>query len=365
MFDKLFGKLRKEIGIDLGTANTLVYVKNRGIVINEPSVVAVNTRTEQILAVGNEAKEMLGKTPPHIVTTRPLVSGIISDFEVTEKMLKYFIDKVYEDTLNFMTRPTVIIGAPLEITEVELKAVNDAATSAGARDVHIVQEPMAAAIGARRDVHIVQEPMAAAIGARLPIREPVGNFIVEIGGGTTEIAVISLSGIVTWKSIPIAGDELNRNIIQYARDNFNLLLGEKQAEEMKIKIGSAIELNEPMQFPMRGRDLVTGLPKEIMINDSHVRDAISRSLKTIIDNIKAAIEITPPELVADIHERGIILSGGGALLRGFDQLIARAAEIPVRIADDPLTSVVRGTAILLDEPELLAEVVINPQRRDV
>lgn len=348
MFDKLFGKLRKEIGIDLGTANTLVYVKNRGIVINEPSVVAVNTRTEQILAVGNEAKEMLGKTPPHIVTTRPLVSGIISDFEVTEKMLKYFIDKVYEDTLNFMTRPTVIIGAPLEITEVELKAVSDAATSAGAREVHIVQEPM-----------------AAAIGARLPIREPVGNFIVEIGGGTTEIAVISLSGIVTWKSIPIAGDELNRNIIQYARDNFNLLLGEKQAEEMKIKIGSAIELNEPMQFPMRGRDLVTGLPKEIMINDSHVRDAISRSLKTIIDNIKAAIEITPPELVADIHERGIILSGGGALLRGFDQLIARAAEIPVRIADDPLTSVVRGTAILLDEPELLAEVVINPQRRDV
>jgi rod shape-determining protein MreB len=348
MFDKLFGKLRKEIGIDLGTANTLVYVKNRGIVINEPSVVAVNTRTEQILAVGNEAKEMLGKTPPHIVTTRPLVSGIISDFEVTEKMLKYFIDKVYEDTLNFMTRPNVIIGAPLEITEVELKAVNDAATSAGARVVSIVQEPM-----------------AAAIGARLPIREPVGNFIVEIGGGTTEIAVISLSGIVTWKSIPIAGDELNRNIIQYARDNFNLLLGEKQAEEMKIRIGSAIELNEPMQFPMRGRDLVTGLPKEIMINDSHVRDAISRSLKTIIDNIKAAIEITPPELVADIHERGIILSGGGALLRGFDQLIARAAEIPVRIADDPLTSVVRGTAILLDEPELLAEVVINPQRRDV
>jgi len=348
MFDKLFGKLRKEIGIDLGTANTLVYVKNRGIVINEPSVVAVNTRTEQILAVGNEAKEMLGKTPPHIVTTRPLVSGIISDFEVTEKMLKYFIDKVYEDTLNFMTRPTVVIGAPLEITEVELKAVNDAATSAGAREVHIVQEPM-----------------AAAIGARMPIREPVGNFVVEIGGGTTEIAVISLSGIVTWKSIPIAGDELNRNIIQYARDNFNLLLGEKQAEEMKIKIGSAIELNEPMQFPMRGRDLVTGLPKEIMINDSHVRDAISRSLKTIIDNIKATLEITPPELVADIHERGILLSGGGALLRGFDQLIARAAEIPVRIADDPLTSVVRGTAILLDEPELLSEVVIRPQKRDL
>lgn len=346
MFEKLLEKFRKDIGIDLGTANTLVYVKGRGIVINEPSIVAVNTKTEQILAVGNEAKEMLGKTPPHIVTTRPLISGIISDFEVTEKMLKYFIDKVYDDNMNFMTRPRIIIGAPLEITEVELKAIHDAASNAGAREVVVVQEPM-----------------AAAIGARLPIREPVGNFIVEIGGGTAEIAVISLGGIVTWRSIPIAGDELNRNIMQYARENFNLLLGEKQAEEIKIKIGSAIELNEPMRFPMRGRDLVSGLPKEIMIDDSQVREAMAKSLRTIIENIKGVVEITPPELVADIHERGIVLSGGGALLRGFDQLITRAIEIPVRIADDPLTSVVRGTGILLDEPEILSEISVKNQHQ--
>lgn len=339
MFGKFFDRFRKDIGIDLGTANTLVYVKNRGIVINEPSVVAVNTRTEQILAVGNEAKEMLGKTPPHIVTTRPLTNGIISDFEVTEKMLRYFMDKVYESSMNFMTRPRVIIGAPLDITEVEKKAINDAAVNAGAREVIVIEEPM-----------------AAAIGSRMPIREPVGNFIVEIGGGTTEIAVISLSGIVTWKSIPIAGDELNRNIVQYARDSFNLLLGEKQAEEIKIKIGSAIEMSDPMRFPMRGRDLVTGLPKEVMISESQVREAMTKSLRAIIDNIKATLEVTPPELVADIHERGILISGGGALLRGLDQLVSRAAEIPVRIADDPLTSVVRGAGILLDEAELLNEV---------
>ncbi len=342
MFEGLLKKFRKDIGIDLGTANTLVYVKGRGIVINEPSVVAVNTKTEQILAVGNEAKDMLGKTPPHIVTTRPLINGIISDFEVTEKMLKFFIDKVYEENMNIMSRPRVVVGAPLEITEVELKAINDAATNGGAREVIVVQEPM-----------------AAAIGARLPIREPVGNFIVEMGGGTAEIAVISLGGIVTWRSIPIAGDELNRNIMQYARERFNLLLGEKQAEEIKIKIGSAIELNEPMIFPMRGRDLVSGLPKEVMINDTQVREAITKSLRTIIENIKGVLETTPPELVADIHERGIVLSGGGALLRGFDQLIARAVEIPVRIADDPLTSVVRGTGILLDDDELLNEIAVK------
>lgn len=340
MFNRLLGKFRKELAIDLGTANTLVYVKGRGIIINEPSVVAVNTRTEQILAVGNEAKDMLGKTPPHIVTTRPLTGGIISDFEVTEKMLRYFIDKVHEESsFSFMTRPRVVIGAPLEITEVEKKAVGDAVKNAGASEVWIVDEPM-----------------AAAIGSRMPIREPMGNFIVEIGGGTCEIAVISLSGIVTWKSIKIAGDELNRNIMQYARDTFNLLLGERQAEEIKIKIGSAIELPEPMEFPMRGRDLITGLPKEVMINDAQVREALVKSLRAIVDNIKATLEISPPELVADIHERGLLLSGGGALLRGLDQLIARATEIPVRIADDPLTSVVRGNGLLLDEPELLREV---------
>lgn len=214
-------------------------------------------------------------------------------------------------------------------------------------------------------VWVVEEPMAAAIGSRMPVREPVGNFIVEMGGGTCEIAIISLSGIVTWKSIKIAGDELNRNIVQYARDEFNLLLGEKQAEEIKIKIGSAVTLAEPMEFPMRGRDLLTGLPKEIMINDTHVREAMIKSLRTIVDNIKATLEIAPPELVADIHERGILISGGGSLLRGIDELIARATEVPVRVADDPLTSVVRGTGLLLDDLELLKEISVNPMTQTV
>ena len=341
MFDNIRNKFRKEIAIDLGTANTLVYVKGRGIVINEPTVVAVNTRTEQILAVGNEAKDMIGKTPPHIVTTRPLIGGIISDFEVTEKMLRYFINKVTEEGFNFLSRPRVVIGAPLEITEVERKAIADVVKNAGAKEVWVVEEPM-----------------AAAIGSRMPVREPVGNFIVEIGGGTCEIAVISLSGIVLWKSIKIAGDELNRNIIQYSRDTFNLLLGERQAEEIKIKIGSAIEQPEIMHYPMRGRDLITGLPKEIMINDAQVREAIMKSLRVMVENIKATLEISPPELVADIHERGILLSGGGSMLRGLDQLIARATQVPVRIASDPLTSVVRGAGFLLDDRELLEAVAI-------
>lgn len=346
MFNSFFNRFRKELGIDLGTANTLVYVRGRGIVINEPSVVAVNTRTEQILAVGHEAKQMLGKTPPHIITTRPLNSGIIADFEVAEKMLRYFIDKVYEDSgPGFLSRPKVVIGAPVDITEVERRAIGDAVFNAGAREVWIVEEPM-----------------ASAIGSRMPVREPIGNLIVEIGGGTCEIAVISLGGITTRKSIKIAGDELNRNIINYSRDVFNLLLGERQAEEIKIKIGSAVAMEEAMEFPMRGRDLLTGLPREVMINDSQVREAIIKSLRVIVESIKGILEITPPELVADIHERGMLLSGGGALLRGIDNLINRAIEIPVRLADDPLTSVVRGTGILLDEPELLSEVAIFPQQ---
>lgn len=346
MLNNFFNKFRKDLGIDLGTANTLVYVKGRGVIINEPSVVAVNTRTEQILAVGNEAKEMLGKTPPHIITSRPLSGGIIADFEVTEKMLKHFIDKVHEGSFSFMTRPRVVVGAPLDITEVERKAVSDALLNSGASEVFIVEEPM-----------------AAAIGSRMPVTEPVGNFIVDIGGGTSEIAVISLSGIVKWKSIKIAGDEFNYNISQYAREMFNLLVGERQAEEIKIKIGSAVEMQERMVYPMRGRDMVTGLPKEVMISDAEVREALSRSLRVIVENIKGTLEVTPPELVADIHERGILLTGGGALLRGIDQLIMRATQIPVRIADDPLTAVVRGASILLDDSRLLEEVAVYPNRR--
>ena len=244
-----------------------------------------------------------------------------------------------------MTRPRVVVGAPLDLTEVERKAVSDALLNSGASEVYIVEEPM-----------------AAAIGSRMPIAEPVGNFIVDIGGGTTEIAVISLSGIVKWKSIKIAGDEFNYNISQYAREMFNLLVGERQAEEIKIKIGSAVEMPERMVYPMRGRDMVTGLPKEIMISDAEVREALSRSLRVIVENIKATLEVTPPELIADIHERGILLTGGGALLRGIDQLIMRATQIPVRIADDPLTAVVRGASILLDDDTTLKEVAVYPNR---
>lgn len=347
MFNKFFGKFSKDLGIDLGTANTLVYVKDKGIVINEPSVVAINTRTNQILAVGREAKEMVGKTPGHIITSRPLLQGIISDFEVTEKMLKYFIDRVHQEDFTFVPRPRVIIGAPLEITEVERKAIEDATVNAGAREVYIVEEPM-----------------AAAIGARMPIEEPIGNMIVDIGGGNTEIAIISLGGVVLWKSIPIAGDELNKNIIQYAREVFNILVGERHAEEVKIKIGSATIQKQEMEYPIRGRDLFTGLPRELVITDGQVRDALARSVRSMVDNIKATLEITPPELVADIHERGIVLSGGGALLKGIDELITETTHIPVRIADDPLTCVARGTGILLENIELLKEIAIPSTKKE-
>jgi rod shape-determining protein MreB len=348
MIKKFFNRLHtRDIGIDLGTANTLVYIKDKGIVINEPSVVAVNTKTEQILAVGDEAKRMLGKTPAHIVVTKPLSNGIISDYEVAERMIRYFIDKVYEDGFSIMARPRVVVCIPLEATEVEMKAVEDATISAGAKEVFVVQEPM-----------------AAAIGSRMLIQDPIGNMIVDIGGGTTDVAIISLSGIVTWKSTHVAGDEMNRNIMQYAREVFNLYVGESHAEHIKIKVGSAIDLSESIEFPMRGRDVMTGLPKEIMINDGHVREALDRSVTTIIDHIKMTLETTPPELTADIHERGIMLSGGGSLLRGLDEIISRATNISVRLVDDPLTSVVRGTGILLEDMSLLREVCL-PSARDV
>lgn len=341
MLNKLLGHFSKDLGIDLGTSSTLVYSKDKGIVINEPSVVAINTRTDQILAVGRDAKDMLGKTPPHILTSRPLNKGIISDFEVAEKMLKYFIDKVHSESFTIVPRPRIVIGVPLETTEVERKAIEDAALSAGAREVFLVENPM-----------------LAAIGARLQLSDSVGMMVVDIGGGTTEIAVMSLSGVVTWKSLPIAGDELNKNIIQYARDVFNLLLGERIAEMIKIRIGTAVPQEEPLQIEMRGRDLITGLPREIIIDDTQVREAIQRSISTIIENIKATLETTPPELVADIYERGIILTGGGSLLKGLDTLISREAEIPVRVADDPITSVVRGAGILLDDEHLLKDITL-------
>jgi rod shape-determining protein MreB len=347
LFNNFFGKFSKDMGIDLGTANTLVYVKDKGIVINEPSVVAINIRNDQILAVGEEARKMIGKTPAHIVASKPLVDGVISDFEVTEKMLKYFIDKVHKESFSILPRPRIVIGLPLGVTEVERKAVEDACLNAGAREAFLIEEPM-----------------AAAIGARLPIQDAAGNMIVDIGGGTTEIAVISLGGVITWKSLRIAGDEFDQNIIQYARDHFNLLLGERTAENIKIKIGSALASDDPFESTMRGRDLISGLPKEVIINGNQIREAISRSLRMIVENIKSTIEITPPELVADIFERGIVLSGGGALLKGLDTLIKQETKIPVHVTDDPLTAVVRGTGIVLDDLENLQEILSSSANED-
>ncbi len=341
MFQKLLGYLSKDIGIDLGTSNTRVYSKDGGIVINEPSVVAINTRTDQILAVGTDARDMLGKNPPHIQISRPLKKGVISDFEVAEKMLKFFIDRVHSQSFSLIPRPRVVIGVPLETTEVERKAIEDAALGAGARRVFLVENPM-----------------LAALGARLPLGDSVGMMLVDIGGGTTEIAVMSLAGVVTWKSLYTAGDELNRNITNYARDVFNLMLGERMAEQIKMRIGTASEPSEPYTMEMRGRDILTGLPKEIIVNDTQIREAMSRSISTIIEQIKATIEITPPELVADIYERGIVLTGGGALLKGLDVLIAREAAIPVRVAEDPMTAVVRGAGILLEQEDLLSDIAL-------
>ena len=341
MLNKFFGRFSEDIGIDLGTENTLLFVKGKGIVINEPSIVAINDRTNQIVAVGHSAKDMLGKTPPHIRTSRPLTKGVVSDFEVTEKMLKYFIDKIHDETFSLVPRPRIIIGVPLEITEVERKAVEDAVINAGAREVILVEEPM-----------------AAAIGARLPISESVGNMIVDIGGGTTEIAVISLNGIVTWKSLSVAGEEMTKNITQYTRDVFNLLVGDKVSEQVKCRIGSAISSMEPLDIEMRGRDLITGLPKEVIVNDGQIREALQKSIRVIIDNIKTTLESTPPELVADIYERGITLCGGGSLLTGLDQIIAKETEVPVRIAEDPLTTVARGTGSLLEDQKLLQEIAL-------
>lgn len=339
MFGSILGYLSKDLGIDLGTANTLIYSKDQGVVINEPSVVAINTRNGHILAVGHEARAMLGKAPPSIQVTRPLQRGIIADFEVTEKMLRYFFEKLHRESTAFIPRPRVIIGVPLDVTEVERKAVGDAVLSAGAREVHLVEEPM-----------------AAAIGAGMPITDPVGNLIVDIGGGTTEIAVISLGGVVTAKSIAIAGDELNRNIIQYAREVFNLLLGEKVAEEIKMDVGSATEVPERLETSMRGRDLLSGLPREITVSDEQIREAMSRSIRSIVEHVKSILEITPPELVADIYRRGIVISGGGSLLRGMDRAISQGTGLPVRITDEPLQTMVRGTGLLLQDKVLLHDV---------
>ena len=342
MFKKLYELFSNDIGIDLGTANTLVYLRGHGIVINEPSVVAVNQKTGQIVAVGADAREMLGRTPTHIKAIRPLVDGVISDFEVTEEMLSYLINKAEKISKKFF-KPRVVVGVPSGVTSVETRAVYDAAISAGAREVHIVEEPM-----------------AAAIGIRLPIKDPVGSMVIDIGGGTTDIAIISLGGIVQSKNLKIAGDRLNNDIVSYMRDEFKLLIGEKTAESVKIAIGSVVS-GTPMETEVRGRDLVTGLPREVIVTDADIREATRSSMKRLVDGIKEVLEATPPEIVSDVMRRGIVLSGGGVLIQGLDILLQNVLKIPVYLADDPLSAVARGTGIILEDFDTHKDILISIQ----
>jgi len=340
LLKNIFGYFSKDLGVDLGTANILIYVKGRGIVINEPSIVAINKKTDQVLAIGRQAQKMIGRTPGHIEAIRPLVDGVISDFEVTEQMLKYFFQKIHGDSFYLLPRPRVIIGIPSSVTEVEKKAVEEATHNAGAREVMLIEEPM-----------------AAALGARLPVQEALGNMIVDIGGGTTEVAVISLGGVVGVKSIRIAGNKLNEDIIQFAREDYNLLLGVRTAEEVKIAVGGASDLIEKLETVMRGRDLITGLPKEITVTSKEIKKALSKSIKSLVEAVREVVESTPPELLGDIMKRGIMLSGGGSLLRGMDEAISKETGITVKIVDDPLTTVVRGTGIVLEDIENYKELL--------
>jgi len=344
MLNGILRLFSEDIAIDLGTANSEVYVRNKGIVIQEPSVVAVNQKTGQILAIGLEAKKMVGRTPAHIVATRPLRAGVISDFEVTEQMLKYFIERVQRKRFVLNSRPRIIVGIPSGVTGVEKKAVIDAGKSAGAREVFLIEEPM-----------------ASALGARLPVQEPGGNFVVDIGGGTCEVAIISLGGIVLAKSLRVAGDKLNEDIIEFAQDEYKLLIGERTAEALKIGIGSAYPLKEKRESPMRGRNLVTGLPEEILVSDEDIRKAMERSIKQIVTEIKMAVEESPPELLADVMANGINLSGGGSLLRGLDTLVEKETKIPTRIIEDPMTAVVRGAGQVLENLDELEEVLVETE----
>ncbi|MEK7582017.1 MAG: rod shape-determining protein [Patescibacteria group bacterium] len=342
MLDKFYSLFSNDIGIDLGTANTLVYLRGHGIVINEPSVVAINQKTGRVVAVGVEAREMLGRTPSHIVALRPLVDGVISDFEVTEEMLSYLINKAGKMSPKFI-KPRVVVGVPSGITNVETRAVYDATRNAGAREVHIVEEPM-----------------AAAIGIRLPTKDPVGSMIIDIGGGTTDIAVISLAGIVRSKNLRVAGDRLNQDIISYLRDEFKILIGEKTAESVKIAIGSVIP-NSHMEASVKGRDLITGLPREVIITDSDIRESIAQSIGNIVDSIKEVLEDTPPEILSDIMHRGTVLVGGGALIQGLAEHLKNTLKIPVYIAEDPLSAVARGTGIILEDMDTHRNVLIDSQ----
>ncbi len=339
----IFSRFSNDIGIDLGTANTLVFVRGQGIVLNEPSVVAVEVSTGKILAIGSEARRMLGRTPGEITAIRPLKDGVIADFEITERLLSDFIRRVVRH--KFLMKPRVVICVPSGITEVEKRAVRDSAENAGARDVYLIQEPM-----------------AAAIGVGLPVDQPSGIMIIDIGGGTSEIAVIALSGIVNNTSIRIAGDEMNEAIVTYAKKNFNLLIGELTAEEIKIKIGSAFELEREETIEIKGRDLVAGVPKNIKITSTQIREALSEPISSIIDAVRLSLEQTPPELASDILDRGIVLTGGGALLRGLDKRIRQETNLPVIVADDPLTCVARGTGYVLENMQKFEKVLMRSRR---
>jgi rod shape-determining protein MreB len=336
MFNGLLGLFSNDIGIDLGTANTLVFVKDQGIVLREPSVVAVRAGTSQVLAVGDEAKRMLGRTPGNIVAVRPLKDGVIADFEMTESMLRHFITKVNS---RKWVRPRVVIAVPSGITEVEKRAVKESAAHAGAREVYLIEEPM-----------------AAAIGVGLPVQDAAGNMIIDIGGGTTEVALISLSGIVFSRSVRVAGDELDEAIAGYMKRAYNLMIGERTAEEIKIKIGSAYPMEKEVGMEVKGRDLVAGLPKTLTITSQEVREALLEPISTIVESVRVTLERCPPELSADLVDRGLVLAGGGALLRGLDRLLQEETGLPVHIAEDPLSAVAEGTGRALSEIKFLRQV---------
>ncbi|MFH1038913.1 MAG: rod shape-determining protein [PVC group bacterium] len=339
LFDRILGMFSADMGIDLGTASTLVFVKGRGIVLNEPSVVAIQKGTNNVLAVGEEAKNMLGRTPGSIVAIRPLKDGVIADFEITESMLRYFIRKVHNR--KALIRPRIVVAIPSGITEVEKRAVKDSAEHAGAREVYLIEEPM-----------------AAAIGVGLPVQEAAGNMIVDIGGGTSEVAIISLAGIVFSRSVRVGGDEMDEAIIQYLKRTYNLLIGPRMAEMIKINIGSTYPLEEELTMEVKGRDLVAGLPKTMIVNSEEVREAIAEPISTIIEAVRISLERCPPELSADLVDRGMVLAGGGALLRGLDKLLAEETGLPVHVADEPIESVVLGTGKVLQELRFLKKIVV-------
>ncbi len=339
--DTILGWFSNDIGIDLGTANTLVYVKGRGIVINEPSIVAVNQKTGQVVAVGQEAKNMLGRTPPHIVPIQPVIDGVISDFEITSEMLGYLINKAQAGHTK-MLGPRVVIGVPSGITSVEVRAVRDAAHAAGAREVHIVDEPM-----------------AAAIGIELPVHEPVGSMVIDIGGGTTDIGIVSLGGLVVARNIRIAGDKFNQDIVSHVRNENKVLIGDKTAEDLKIAAAAVVRGPEPIAVSVRGRDLVSGLPREIVVTDEDIRNAIGHSVDDLVEQTKDILETTPPEILADVMQRGIHLAGGGALIRGIPEFLTSALGVPVFVATDPMTAVVRGTAIILDNMDAYRSTLLT------